>query len=71
MHPEQDDPKCKKIRLTCRACAQLPLDVDVIYARIYTQIMETIHDILVQLVDLDYGRNPDIGTLKKDKRGGF
>ena len=51
--------------MTCRDCIKLPLDVDGIYASIDTQILKSPHNILVHLADLDYGRKPDIGTLKK------
>ena len=36
VHPDQADPNCKHIRMTCRVCVQLPMDVDVIYAIINT-----------------------------------
>ena len=40
-----------------------------IYASIDTQVLKTLHDILVQLASLDNGRNPDIGILKKESEG--
>ena len=51
--------------MTCRACVQLPRDEYGIDASIDTQMMKTPHDIIVHLEALGYGRNPDIGTLKK------
>ena len=33
--------------------------------------MNIIHDILVHLKDLENGRNPDIGNLKKERGGIF
>ena len=65
VHPEQDDPNCKHSCMSCRACIQISLDVYVIYAIIDTKILKTPNDIFPQLVDLDDGRKPDIGTLKK------
>ena len=53
--------------MNCRACIKIPLDVYGIDASIDTQMMNTPHDILVQLAALDNGRMIDIGTLKKDK----
>ena len=51
--------------MTCRDYIQLPLDVDGIYASIDTKILKTPQNILLHLVYLDNGRNPDIGTFKK------
>ena len=66
VHPDQDDPNCNHSRMSCSICIQLPLDVYVIDARIDTEIIKT-HIILVHLDDLDNGRKPYIGTLKKDR----
>ena len=65
VHPDQADPKCKYNRMTCRACVQIPLYVYGIDASIDNQMMKNPHDIIVHLVALDYGRNTDIGLLKK------
>ena len=67
VHPYQDDTKCKKSTTTCRDCIQLPLDVNGIYASINKQMLKTPHDLLFHLVDLENGRKPYIGTLKKEK----
>ena len=67
VQPDQADPNCNYSRLTCSDCVQLLLDVDGIYFSIDNQMMKIHHDMLVQLADLDNGRNPDIGTLKKDR----
>ena len=53
--------------MTCRDCAQLPLDVDKIDYSIDNQMLKNPHDLLVHLVALDNGRKPDIDTLKKDR----
>ena len=66
-HPDQADPNCKQSRITCISFIQFPLDVDGIYARIYTQMLKPPHILIVHLADLDNGRQPDIGTLKKDR----
>ena len=66
VNPYQADTNCNHIRMTCRACVQLPLDIDFIDARIDNQNLKTPHDLIVHLADLYNGRNPDIGTLKKD-----
>ena len=67
VYPDQDDPKFNYICMTFRACIKIPFNVYGIYASIYTQMMKKPHVILVHLVDLYYGRNTDIGTLKKDR----
>ena len=67
VHPYQADTNCKHSRMTCRACVQLLLDVYRIDASINTQMLKNPCDLLVHLADLDNGRNPDIGTLKKEK----
>ena len=54
VHPDQADPKCNHSHITCRTCVQLLLYVD-----------EITHRMLGHLTDLEYGRNPDIATLKK------
>ena len=70
VHLDQADPNCKHSCITCRSCVQLSLDLDGIDASIYTQILKK-NDTLVHLADLYNGRNPDIGTLKKDRGGIF
>ena len=67
VNPYQAGPNFKHIRITCRACIQLPLDVDGIDSRICDQMLNPPHYLLVHLVDLDNGRNTDIGTLMKDR----
>ena len=52
--------------MTCRSRVQLPLDLDGIDSSIDTQMLKNPHNILFHLADLDNGRKPDIGTLKKD-----
>ena len=64
-HPDKADTKFKHSRITCRVCVQLPLDAYGIDASIDNQMMKTPHDLLVNLADLDYGKNTCIGTLKK------
>ena len=66
VHPYQYDPNSNYSHMTCRACVQLPLDVDGIDVSIDTQMLKNPHNILFHLADLDNGRKPDIGTLKKD-----
>ena len=67
VNPYQEDPNCKHNHMICKACIQLSLDVDGIDAIIDNQIIKTPYDLLVCLTDLYNGRNPDIGTLKKDR----
>ena len=67
VHPDQADPNCKHSCITCRACVQLPLDVDGIDAIINTQMLTTPHDLLVHLEAFNHGRNPYIGKPKKEK----
>ena len=67
VQPEQAGPNCKHSRMNCRACVQLLIDVDEIYAIINTQMLKKPHGLLVHLVALDNGEKPDIGTLKKEK----
>ena len=50
-----------------KACVQLPLYVDGVDSSINTQILKPPHDLLVHLEALENGRNPDIGTFKKEK----
>ena len=57
--------------MTCKACVQLPLDVNGIDAIINTQMFKIPHDILVHLAALENGRSPVIGTLKKEKEDTF
>ena len=71
VRPDQADPKCEHICTTCRACVKLPLYLDAIDAKINTQILKTLHDILAHLAALYNGRKPDIVTLNKDKRNIF
>ena len=40
VHPYQDDPNCKQIRMNCRAYAQLPLDIYGVDASIDTQMLK-------------------------------
>ena len=58
VHPYQIDQKCKHSRMTCRACVQLPLDVDEIDASINIQRLKTLRDLLVHLADLENRRKP-------------
>ena len=57
--------------MTCRDCVQIPPDVYGIDASIETQILKTPHYLLVHLAVLYYGRNPNIGTLKKERQDIF
>ena len=43
------------------------MEVDGIDANIDTKMLKTIHYLLFHLANLDNGRNPYIGTLKKDR----
>ena len=65
VHPYQAGPNYKHISITCRACIQLPLYVNGINISIDTQMLQNPNYLPVHLVDLENGRNPDIGTLKK------
>ena len=67
VHPYQADPKYKHSQINWRACVQLSIDVDGIYAIINTQILKTPHDILFHLEAYENGRKPEIGTLNKKK----
>ena len=67
VHPYQADPNFDYSCMTCRACVQLPLDVDGIDASIDTQILKPPHILLVHLAALDNDRKPGIGALKKDR----
>ena len=42
VHPDQADPNCNCSHMACRACVQLPLDVDGIYSSIDTQILKNL-----------------------------
>ena len=67
VHPGHYDPKLKHSRTTCMDCVKIPLDVDGIDDSIDTQMMKKPNDLPVHLADLYYGRNPYIGTLKKER----
>ena len=67
VHLHQADPNCKYSRMTCRACIQLPLDVDGIDTSINNQNVKTPHYPLVHLAALENVRKPNIGTLNKEK----
>ena len=43
VHPYQAGPNFNYIRMACRECIQIPLDVDGIYASIDTQILKNPH----------------------------
>ena len=43
--PDQDNPNWKHSCMTCRACIQLPLNLDGTDASIYNQIPKTPHDL--------------------------
>ena len=51
--------------MTCRACVELPLDVDGIDSIIDTKSIKNPHDLLFHLAALDNVINIDIDTLKK------
>ena len=67
VHLDQENPNCNYARMTFRAFVQLPLDLYGIYYSIDTQIMKTPHFLIFHLAVLGNGRNPYIGTLKKDR----
>ena len=67
VHPDQADKKCKHRRMNCRPCYQLQLVLYGLDSIIDTQMLEKLHDILVHLEDLDYGRKTDIGTFNKER----
>ena len=67
VHPYQAGPNCKHSRKTFRACVKIPIELDVIYASNNIRMLKSPHDILVHLVALGNGINPDIGTFKKDR----
>ena len=71
VHQDQANPKSNRNHMTCRDCVQLPLDMDVVYASIDTQILKPPQNLSVHLVALYCGRKPDIGTLKKERGGIF
>ena len=66
VHPDQAVPNFSHSRMNCTDCIQLPLDVDGIDASINTHMLKK-YILLVHLAALDNGRNPDSGTLKKDR----
>ena len=49
------------------AYVQIPLDVDGIDDIMYTQILKNPHNMLFHLLDLEYGRKPDTGTINKER----
>ena len=65
VHPYQAYQKCKYSHMDCSVCVQFKSYENGIYSTIDTQILNTAHDILVYLVDLNYGTKPGIDTLKK------
>ena len=67
VHLDQADTNCNCIHVTCRACIQIPLDIDGIDSSIDTHMLVKTHILLVHLANLDNGRKPDIGTLKKGR----
>ena len=67
VRPYHAVPNCKYSRMTCRSCVQLLLNVNGIDTSINTHMVKLPHDLIVYLEDLENGRNPDIGTLKKEK----
>ena len=68
VHPDQDDPNCNHSQMNCRACIQLPLYVDGIYASIDTQMLKIPYSSIPLGVFFDNRINPDTGTFKKEKR---
>ena len=64
VHPYQADINCNYSRMSCRAFIQIQLSVDGVYTSIDTHMLEK-HILIIHLVTLDNGRNPDIGTLNK------
>ena len=71
VHSEQADPKLNHIRMACRACVQLLLNVYGVDTSIDTEMLKTPKILLSLLVDLDNGRKPYIGILRKDRQGIF
>ena len=67
VHTEQAEPNYKHRCMTCRACVKLLVDAYGIDSSINVQMLKTPNDLLVRLVDLGYGINPEIGTLRKEK----
>ena len=67
IHPDQADTYCKHSHMNCSTCVKLLLDVYKIDASIDTQMLKTLHIILVHLVALENGRNPGIDTIDKDR----
>ena len=68
INPDQAKKKFNHSCMACRACVKLPLYAYGIDAIIDTQMLKNTHNMLVHLAALDYGRNPVIGTLKKERR---
>ena len=71
LYPDQADPSYNYSHMTCRACIQLPLDVDGIDTSIDTQMLKKPHIVLFRLSALYNGRKPYIGTLNKYRGGIF
>ena len=71
VQPDQAGPKYKHSNMPCRVCFKLPLYVYGIDDSIDTRITEKKNILLLNLVALDNGRNPDIGKLKKERRDKF
>ena len=67
VHPYQDYKKYKHSHMTCRACVKLSLYIYGIGSSIDAKMLIQSHDSLVHLEDLEYERNTDIGTLKKER----
>ena len=53
--------------MTYRACIQIPLDVDKIYASIDNKMLKTPPDILVHLASLNIWIKPNIDTIKESR----
>ena len=65
VQPDQYDPNRMHNIMTCRDCVKPTIYVDGIDTIIDTQILKTPHIFLVNLMVLDNGIKPDIGTLNK------
>ena len=61
------DSKCKYRHMTGRDCVKHPLVANRIDSSIDTQMLKDLNVILFHLVNLDNGKNLDIGTPKKDR----
>ena len=66
-HTYQADPKYNHSSITYKSCDKITLDVDGIDISIYTQMLKPPHTIIVHLADFDSGRDPNIGSLKKER----